>query len=161
MRRWRPITTTLANSRGIALVPVLWAVVLLSALAASFVSTARTTTTLAHNQLESAQASAIAEAGVFRTIAGLIVRSNARSPRGAQGDETAALADAEGNAMSADPALWRMDGTVYSWRYADADLLISIQAEDGKIDLNAAPNDLLKALLVSNGVDEARKTGSE
>jgi hypothetical protein len=98
---------------------VLWAVVLLSALAASFVSTARTTTALAHNQVQSAQASAIAEAGVFRTIAGLIIRSSSRSPRGAQVDEAAALAGAEGNAMPTDPALWRMDGTPYRWRYVD------------------------------------------
>jgi general secretion pathway protein K len=152
------LRSLLSSSRGIALVAVLWAVVLLSALAASFISTARTTTALAHNQVEAAQATAIAEGGVFRTIAGLIVRSNSRSPRTAQIDEAAVLVEAEGNALPADPALWRTDGTAYRWRYADAELLISIQAEDGKIDLNAAPNDLLKALLVSSGVDEGRAT---
>ena len=158
MRSPTPSATTPARTRGIALVAVLWAVVLLSALAASFVSTARTTTALAHNQIESAQASAIAEAGIYKTIAGLIEQSSSRSSRSAQADDAAVIADAAGNALPADPALWRVDGTAYRWRYADAELLISIQAEDGKIDLNAAPNDLLKALLVSNGVDEARAT---
>ena len=44
---------------------------------------------------------------------------------------------------------WRTDGTVYAWAFGGGEVRISIQDEDGKIDLNGAPGELLRGLFLS------------
>ena len=51
------------SNRGIALISVLWITGLLAVMAASFASSTRTETRLAHNQQENAKAEALADAG--------------------------------------------------------------------------------------------------
>lgn len=112
---------------GIALVSVLWVVTLLSLMAATFSRTTRTDVNLARNQIENAQAEALADAGVHRAIMGL-----------------AALA----------PELsWRADGSVYEWSFGDGEIRISVWDEGGKIDLNTADDAILQNLFVAVGVD--------
>ncbi len=53
-------------SRGLALVTVLWVLVLLSLVAASFTYTARTEINLARNQIDNAEAEALAGIPDFR-----------------------------------------------------------------------------------------------
>ncbi len=67
---WRKIGT--AGSRGIALVIVLWGLVLLAVIAAAFTTETRTGVTLARNLVENAKARALADAGVYRAILGLL-----------------------------------------------------------------------------------------
>ena len=44
---------------------------------------------------------------------------------------------------------WRTDGTVYVWPFGGGQVWVSIQDEAGKIDLNAAPDELLRGLFLS------------
>jgi general secretion pathway protein K len=104
------------RERGIALILVLWAVALLTVIAASFAFETRTETMLAANLVDKAKADAAAKAGIRRAIAGLLVK----------GDER-----------------WTDDGSVRSLRFGEAELRIAAVSEHGKIDLNAAPDDLL------------------
>ena len=111
------------RNRGFALVIVLWAGVLLSVIAASFAFSMRVETRLAGNLVERAQAAAIADAGIRRGILALL--ANPRDPR------------------------WATDGRLYELPLDDGRMLIRLHSENGKIDLNGAPEGLIQGLLRS------------
>ncbi len=113
------------NARGLALITVLWVLTLLSLIAASFSNSTRTEIKLAFNQAAVAQAEALADAGVHAALLGLMA-----SGQGGQ---------------------WRVDGTVYGWRFGAGEIRVSVQDEGGKIDLNVSTDALLKALMVAAG----------
>lgn len=112
---------------GIALVAVLWIMVVLAALAASFATSTRTQVNLARNLVEAARAEAIADAGVARAAAGLVV--------------------------ALDQGGLRADGTVYAWQFAGGEARFAMSDEGGKLDLNAASPTLLRDLLAVVEVD--------
>ncbi len=58
----------LRGQRGLALVVVLWVLVLLSLIAASFTKTTRTEVNITRNLIDNAKAEALADAGVYRAI---------------------------------------------------------------------------------------------
>ncbi len=70
------------GQRGLALVVVLWVLVLLSVMAASFTYATRTEVNLTRNLIEAAEAEALADAGVYQAIYALLhplkVRRRAR-----------------------------------------------------------------------------------
>lgn len=115
---------------GIALVAVLWIMVVLAALATSFSTSTRTQVNLARNLVEASKAEAIADAGLARAAAGLI--------------------------MPLDEGGLRADGTVYAWQFAGGEARFSMADEGGKIDLNAASRTLLRDLLTVAEVDRRR-----
>ncbi len=154
-------------SRGLALVTVLWVLVLLSLIAASFTHTTRTQVNLTRNQIENAAAEAAADAGIYRAILALLSpRTEGLLDRGMEnllslGTENPAVARRKieqslrremqaGNLAPEAEALfregWRADGTVYAWALGRTEVRISIQDESGKIDLNAAADELLRGL---------------
>jgi general secretion pathway protein K len=118
------------RQRGIALLMVLWALVLLSLLATIFGRNAQTEVLLARNLVENAQAEALADAGLYRAIAGLT-----KEPR-------------EGG--------FHGDGRVYSWHTSGGEVRFSIRDEGGKIDINQASEILLRELFAAVGVDPKR-----
>ena len=122
-----------ASNRGIALISVLWITGLLAIIAASFASSTRTEARLARNQRENAKAEALADAGVHRAVFGLLDAN----------PETA----------------WRAGDNVYAFSLGEGDVEVRIEDEDGKIDLNAAPLQLLTGLLIALGLpeDEAQR----
>lgn len=123
---------SLGSSRGIALLSVLWITGLLAVIAASFASSTRTEARLARNQVANAKAEALADGGVHRAVMGLLEFDPARA--------------------------WHADRSTHRMRLGDGVVRISIEDEDGKIDLNAAPMELLAGLLVVLGLspDEAQ-----
>jgi general secretion pathway protein K len=119
--------------RGIALVIVLWTIALLSVMAAGFAMSMRTQTRLTHNQVASAQAKAVAEAGVQRAILEFLKPDQEQ--------------------------LWKADGSYQRWDLAGAAAYVSVLDESGKVDLNTAQDELLRGLLRVVGVeDEALDT---
>ncbi|HEX6841510.1 MAG TPA: hypothetical protein VF113_08270 [Stellaceae bacterium] len=113
------------GERGIALLVVIWVLALLAILIIGFSSDARTELLLARNHYESARARAIADAGVSLAIFGIL--------------------------DPAPEAQWPADGRLREVSYADGTIRIRIQDEGGKIDLNAAPPELLAGLLGTTG----------
>jgi len=107
---------------------VLWTLLLLSFLAATFGGNARTEIYLARNLVENSQAEALADAGIYRAIAGLT-----KEP-------------AEGG--------FRGDGEVYNMRTDAGEIRFSIRDDGGKVDLNLASALLLRELFVAVGVKE-------
>ena len=117
--------------QGFALVIVLWVVALLSIVAASLAFSMRTETTLAHDLVAQAQARALAEAGVYRGILELYNPDRLRR--------------------------WRGDGSPHWMRLAGRPIMVSLQDEAGKIDLNSAQRDLLGTLIRASGIDDERR----
>jgi general secretion pathway protein K len=115
--------TRLGSNRGIALISVLWIATLLAVMAASFVSTSRTEARLARNQLENAKAQALADAGVQRAALGLLELEPER--------------------------VWRADGRSYRFALGEGEVEVQIRDEDGKIDLNEGPIELLAGLFTA------------
>ncbi len=108
------------HESGVALLIVLWMVALLAVLAISFANSARTELEMARNQYEAAHARSLADAGVSLALLRLV------EP----------LSD----------TIVRQDGTAMPFRFGDGSVRISMQNEDGKIDLNAASTALLARL---------------
>lgn len=116
-----------AAQRGIALVAVLWVTLLLGIAAAAFLRATRTDVRLAGNMLADAQAEALADAGIYWAMAGLLVA-----------DE--------------DAALWA-DGRAYGFDLGGGRVRVEIQDEAGKIDLNQAAEEVLVSLFAHAGAD--------
>lgn len=127
MKRVRPIRQR--KERGIALILVLWVLILLGLIAASFLRESRLGTNLARNIVENAKAEALADAGVSRAMLGL---------------------------QDPDPAMaWRADGRPYQLTLGEGTIVIRVTDEGGKVDLNRAPAPILRGLLEAAGVDAA------
>lgn len=119
------------NDRGFALILVIWVLALLALLGAEVAADSHSAAVVTRNRLDLAQLQASADAGVALAVMGLL-----------------------------DPdvsARWQADGRVYGRRYAGQALAIAIADEGGKIDVNAAPKELIAGLLNEFGVSGDRQ----
>ena len=108
------------RERGMALIMVLWGCALLSVIATSFAFSIRAETTMAGNYLQRARAEAIADAGINRGIMALLM-PDSESP-------------------------WYPDGSVNERTFGVGKFRVAIVSENGKIDLNRAPEVLIYGL---------------
>lgn len=115
---------------GIALVLVLWVITLLTVIAANFSYSMRGEALIAHNQLVLAQARRLADGGAQRAW------FEAMKPQ-------------------SELQRWQGDGMVHELAAGGVMVRVSMLDESGKIDLNTAPDPLLKSLFQSAGLDEA------
>lgn len=153
------------GSRGVALVIVLWALTVIAVIAANFTTANRDGLLLARNTVERAKAEALADAGFYRAVLAIVNQES--EPAAGDGTETAAqpgglaasmqsvrigsatapdLAEEDTRFGEFGPPKWRTNGAIYEWPAGDGTVLISIQDEAGKIDLNAATEQLLLQL---------------
>jgi general secretion pathway protein K len=119
------------TQKGIALVMVLWILALLTVMATGYSHTMRTELKLTTNTLHSAQAKAVAEAGIWYAVAELL------RPQYEQ--------------------VWKSDGSIYTLGFSQDTIKVSIQDEAGKIDLNTAPSEILDGLLRAVDVPEEER----
>jgi general secretion pathway protein K len=119
---------------GIALVLALWLTVLLTVIASGFAFSMRSEALATRNAVALAQARAIADGAVERTAFELM------RPR---------VADA-----------WTFDGQAHRWTEGDATVVAVAVDEAAKIDINAAPDLLLKNLLMNIGGVEDPAAGA-
>ena len=110
------------RQRGIALILVLWLTILLTVIGGSFAYGMRNEALAARNSLSLAQARALADGAIYRTVFELM------RPR--------TLAD-----------LWSADGAIHAWDENGSRIAVRALDESGKIDLNTAPDGLIKSLL--------------
>ena len=114
---------------GVALVLVLWVITLLAVIAGNFAFSMRGEAQIARNLLVNAQAKMRADAGVQ-------------------------LAWFELMKPLADPQRWQANGIAHEFMMDGTMVRVSILDESGKIDLNTAPDELLKGLFKSAGLSE-------
>ena len=110
---------------GFALVIVLWMMALFAVLAGAFSVSTRTEAKTTLNIAEHTKARFLADAAVQHGIFELLNRHHEKA--------------------------WKADGTEYSVTFGEAELMVSLMHERGKVDLNYAPEDLLRGLLISAG----------
>lgn len=114
---------------GIALVLVLWVITLLAVIAGNFAFSMRGEAQIARNLISTAQAQALADAGVQRAWLELL-----KPPTDLQ--------------------RWQGNGLVHEFMLNGAALRVSLHDEAGKIDLNTASDALLQGLFKSVGLSE-------
>ena len=114
------------TQRGIALILVLWVTVMLTVIAGSFAYGMRNEALAARNTESTAQARALADGAVYRTVYELL------RPK-------------------VSPEVWSANGSVHVWEDSGARIAASATDESGKIDLNTAPDNLPKGLLQTAG----------
>jgi general secretion pathway protein K len=114
-----------ANTRGAALLLVLWLLLLLAGVIGGFALTARVESMQGQVLVRGVAASAIARAGLEYAL----TRVN-----------------------EADPGRrWVPDGRPQAWRYRDAEVTLTLADENGKIDLNQSDLNLLTELFRAVG----------
>ena len=114
---------------GVALVLVLWVITLLSVIAGNFAFSMRGEAKIARNLISTAQAQALADAGVHKAWFEL-----SKPPTDLQ--------------------RWQANGVAHPFSMGDAVLTVTLQDETGKIDLNTASEPLLQGLFRSVGLSE-------
>jgi general secretion pathway protein K len=124
-----------ADERGFALLFVIWVLALLAVLAATLGVVTRTEATIAHNRVELARARGIAEAGV--TLAEYSMLDSALATQ------------------------WHADGSARIEAYGGGSVTITLQDEAGKIDLNAAPLELIAGLIAVLDIDDGAALAHE
>jgi len=114
------------DQSGIALILVLWLTILLTVIGGSFAYGMRNEALAARNTVSLAQARALADGAIYRTVFELM------RPR--------TLAD-----------VWAADGSVHTWDEEGSRIVVNALDESGKIDLNSASDPLIKGLLQTAG----------
>jgi general secretion pathway protein K len=115
--------------RGVALLVVMWACTLLAILLGGYAALAHNEGLQSGYQFQQTRAHYAAEAGMMRAIYAL---------------QASNIADR-----------WIADGRVYPFAFDDAKVGVSVIAESGKVDINAASPDVLTNLFRAAGVDSA------
>jgi general secretion pathway protein K len=118
--------------RGVALVLVLWASILLLVIASSFIVERRTEAMVVINSVSMARAEGAADAAIYRAVYDAYRTDNG-------------------------PDIWKRDGTRYDWNFDGVPVRIEVRDESAKIDINTGSDALLHGLFVSVGLtdDEA------
>jgi general secretion pathway protein K len=127
-----PKTSTdeaLTGKRGMALLTVLWALSLLSLIAALLLSSTMASRRDTHAVLQQARSEALGEAGLTLAILGL---------------------------LQPDPGKrWRLDGMPREIAFDNVQLRITIRDEYGRIDINAADSSTLRQIFISAGLSQS------
>lgn len=140
----------LSNSRGVALVAVIWVTSVLAIIATSVATSSKTETNLSRNRVENARARALADAGVQRALLTLLAQQGSRA--GIDNVLVAALPVGPQEVQLSGLQAIRRDGTAYLWSFDGSSLRILVRLESGKINLNAGNEELLGGLLRSAGL---------
>lgn len=122
-----------STARGAALLLVMWLVALLTALVGAFALTARIEYMQGRVLSHGVVADQAARAGLEYAMTRVVDFDQTRQ--------------------------WLPDGREYNWRYGEADVVITIIDESGKVDINGADLDLLAGLMQAVGTERepARK----
>jgi general secretion pathway protein K len=136
----RRIALLREDSRGIALIMVLWVLAVLMVIVLSFSYLSRTESLAAVSFRQGVEKKFLAEAGIEKAVMEIFYRrTNPNVQTDIEGVET-----------------WRVDGTPYTVKIGDDHYTVAITDESGKINLNTL-NDtsviILKNLLANMGVE--------
>jgi general secretion pathway protein K len=118
--------------RGFILITALWTLTLLAVIVAGLVFMSKSEIDRTRNTIALARAEAAADAGIYRGIAALLEPRLERR--------------------------WAADGAPYEMTLDDARVTIALEDEGGKIDLNTAPDAVLRQLFAWAGADDDEAT---
>jgi general secretion pathway protein K len=136
-----PLQRRRNRKNGFALVTVIWGIALITLLVVSYASAARLRLQMAFNLAQATQADFIADAAIGQGVLSLLSESQQKG-----------AAPALGNASAGQVERLVHDGKPKFCFLNDSAVAISIEDENGKVDLNAAPQKLLQTLLTGLGL---------
>jgi general secretion pathway protein K len=134
------------NSRGVALIMVLWVVTILSVIALEFCFAMRTEVNITKNFKEEAQLYAMAEGGVQRAIVELIFKQD---PMIQQMRKTLT-----GEEIPPEKKEWVTDGRRYTLSFDQGVNELRIMGEAGKVNINVVSEKTLRTILSQLGLEE-------
>lgn len=138
----------LKQSRGVALLMVLWIIAVLSVIVLEFSFGMRTETNMTRHFKEDAYLYSLAEAGVHRTIVELIFKHHPAI----QQKRKAMLEE-----IPPEKEEWVTDGRSYSLSFSQGSCDVRVMGEDGKININFVSESLLRKIVTNLGLEgEAR-----
>lgn len=148
----RSISATPPRRHGFALVVVIWGLGVIALLVTPFMSTARLRLQAAFNIAAATKADLIAQSAIDLAALSLLAEQNGAllSTHGGSGGGRANFAALQGAGV-AQRSQNLHDGRPRSCVFEGAAVTIAIEDEAGKVDLNAAPAKLLKAMLTGLG----------
>jgi general secretion pathway protein K len=137
------------NTRGIALIMVLWIITILTVVVLEFSFAMRTEVNITKNFKEELQLYAIAEGGVQRAIAEMILRHD---PRVQQFKKT----------MKTDEAIpekkeWVPDGRPYPLQFVQGECEVRIMSESGKMNINTISETTLRKVIGNLGLEGEKR----
>ena len=139
------------NSSGVALIIVLWVVTILSVIALEFCFAMRTEVNITKNFKEEVQLYAVAEGGVHRAIAELVLKHDQRIQQMRKGWI--------GEELPLEKKEWVTDGRLYSIPSDQGVNEIRIMGEAGKVNINTVSEKTLRKILTQLGLEgETRDT---
>ena len=137
------------NSRGVALILVLWVMAILSVVALEFCFAMRTEVQIAQNFKEETQRYAIAQGGIERAIAELIYRNNTRMQQLRKTLKPEEVLPEERE--------WVTDGRPYVLPFDQGTCEVRATGEAGKININVVSDPTLRKIVNQLGLEgEAR-----
>ncbi|MFO0753447.1 MAG: type II secretion system protein GspK [Thermodesulfovibrionales bacterium] len=123
------------GEKGIVLIMVMWVLTILMVVVLSFSYLLRTEAYATLSFKEGMEQKFLAEAGIERGIVEVIYRkSGSISPE------------------EKDAAAWKADGTIYTAETKEGSFRVRVVSESGKVDINSAPELLLRGLFSALGV---------
>jgi hypothetical protein len=135
----------IANSRGVALIIVLWVTTILSVIVLEFCFAMRTEVNITKNFKEETQLYAIAKGGVQRAIAEMIYKND---PRIQQMRKTL-----KGEEITPDQKEWVADGRRYSLTFDHGVEELRIMSEAGKVNINTVSETTLRKIVTQFGLE--------
>jgi general secretion pathway protein K len=133
------------NSKGVALIMVLWIITILSVVVLEFCFAMRTELNITRNDQQQLQLYAAAQGSVQRTIAELVLKHDPRMQqlrRAAKEEE-----------IPAENKEWITDGREYRMAFEGAEAVVRVVGEAGKISINQVSDASLRKIMTSLGLE--------
>lgn len=133
------------DSRGVALLMVLWVITILSVVVLEFCFAMRTEMNLTRNYQEQLQLYAVAQGSVQRTIAELVLKHDPRIQqmrRAAKEEE-----------IPAESKEWITDGREYLMAFEGAEAVVRVMGEAGKVSINRVSDATLRKIMSALGLE--------
>lgn len=137
------------NTRGVALIMVLWVITILTVVVLEFSFAMRTEVNITKNFKEEVQLYAIAEGGVQRAIAELILRHD---PRVQQLKKTMKTEEAISEKKE-----WLGDGRPYTVQFDHGECEVRIMSESGKMNINTVTETTLRRVIGNLGLEGEKR----
>jgi general secretion pathway protein K len=148
-RKLRVPDSEFRNSRGVALVMVLWVITILTVVVLEFSFAMRTEVNITKNFKEELQLYAIAQGGVQRAIAELILKHDARVQQLKKTMKT--------EEVTPEKKEWVADGRPYPVQFDQGECELRIMSEAGKININTISEMTLRKLIGNLGLEVEKR----
>ncbi len=137
--------TSFRDSRGVALIMVLWVITILSVLVLEFSYAMRTEVKITRNHQDDLRLYAMAQGGVERSVAELVYRQDAKIQ-----EYRKRLSPDE---SSVEKREWTTDGREYPLKFEKGQCTVRIFAEAGKLNINFVAENLLRKIISNLGLE--------